>query len=117
MTGTWDQERIAQAWQIARTKDYELIRCELVCALLEMKRGMTMEKSRIDWTDDVRGIIIGGDDRRYEFWTEERIPWQGIFPEMICRGSFPNDEEAIAWFKEKYPDHFRRGAEMRVYGE
>jgi len=56
--------------------------------------------------EDVRGFIIGEVTFPYEFW-------QG--KERICRGSFENDEEAIAWFKENYPKEFKQGAEMRVF--
>lgn len=65
------------------------------------------------YTDEVRGVIIGGQDRTYEFWPKpehERLAkWT-----WIARGCFPNDEEAVAWFREQYPEWFARGVEMRV---
>jgi hypothetical protein len=70
----------------------------------------------MDYTDDVRGIIIGGFTFPYEFWTEKK-PWGcGIdIPIKIDKRHFSNDEDAIEWFKEKYPEEFKAGVEMRVF--
>ena len=58
--------------------------------------------------EQVNGIIIGGDTQPYEFWSKDG-------KERIDRGHFENDETAIAWFKERYPEWFQRGVEMRVF--
>lgn len=63
----------------------------------------------LDYTDDVRGIVIGGDGTRYEFWTEEDMP------RLICREWFQSDAAAVAWFQAEHPAAFARGAEMRVF--
>ena len=68
----------------------------------------------IDYTDDVSGIIIGGDEYRYQFWGVYDYPLAGM-PRKIAEGWFANDAEAVAWFQEHYPDEFARGAEMRVW--
>lgn len=61
-------------------------------------------------TDDVRGIIIGGDGIRYEFWTEEGEP------KMIAREFFTSDVEAIKWWVcSEYSALYPNGAEMRVF--
>jgi hypothetical protein len=62
-----------------------------------------------DYTDDVRGVVIGGDGVRYEFWTEDAEPC------YITWGTFRTDAEAVAWFHAEHPDAFARGAEMRVF--
>lgn len=67
------------------------------------------------YDDDVRGTIIGGDRRHYEFWTEERDEVRCIWPSRIAEGEFANDDEALAWFREHYPEHFAKGCEMRVW--
>ena len=67
------------------------------------------------YEEDVDGIIIGGDDIRYEWWTEERLPHMGIYPHKIAAGSFDDDKSACDWFAANYPEHWRRGCEMRVY--
>jgi len=59
--------------------------------------------------EEVGGIIIGGDLRRYEFWTETK-------PALAIASSyFFNDDAAIEWFKLNYQESFARGAEMRVF--
>ena len=65
----------------------------------------------MNYTDDVNGVVIGDITFPYEFWTIHEPFGQ----HRIDRNFFQNDEEAIAWFKEKYPDYFKQGIEMRVY--
>jgi len=61
-------------------------------------------------TDDVRGIIIGGDAIRYEFWTKEAEP------RFIAREYFRTDAEAITWWvRSEYAALYPNGAEMRVF--
>lgn len=65
---------------------------------------------KIDYTDDVRGVIIGGDGARYEFWTEEAEP------RFIAREFFSNDAAAIKWWvSSEYSALYPNGAEMRVF--
>jgi len=69
-------------------------------------------QEKISWlVEDVNGTIIGAVTWPYEFWTtgEEHGNWR------IDCNYFENDEDAVAWFKEKYPDWFKRGVEMRVF--
>jgi hypothetical protein len=60
--------------------------------------------------EEVNGIIIGPVTFAYRFYTETdpKEPITGF-------EYFSNDDEAIAWFKENYPEHFKAGAEMRVW--
>lgn len=62
------------------------------------------------YTEDVGGIIIGGDDGRhnYEFWQDGQ-------PIPQAQHRFAADAEAIAWFRERWPARYAAGAEMRVY--
>lgn len=61
--------------------------------------------------EEVSGVIIGDVTFPYEFWTTGE-EYGNI---RIDKNFFPNDETAIEWFKDKYPDHYKRGVEMRVY--
>ena len=64
------------------------------------------------FTEEVRGIVIGPMTAPYEFWTRATPPTR------ICKaGSFESDDDAVAWFKERYPDHFKAGVEMRVFDQ
>lgn len=57
--------------------------------------------------ESVRGIVIGGNDLTlYVFVTQS-----GYHHDHRCK----TDQEAIDWFKDKYPDAYAQGAEMRVY--
>ncbi len=60
----------------------------------------------MDFTDDVRGKIIGGDNAPYEFWNDE-----GRF----ARGHFDNDDEAVEYIRDHYPEKYNAGFEMRVF--
>lgn len=71
--------------------------------------------------EDVNGIIIGDVTFPYEFWIYEKL--HPSLPEhkefyvnrKIARMSFCNDEEAVTWFKENYPNEYKYGVEMRVF--
>ena len=56
--------------------------------------------------EEVRGTIIGGEYRYYEFW-------QGAL--RVAKGWFDDDEQAEAWFKEYHLKHYEAGVEMRVW--
>ncbi len=74
----------------------------------------------MDYTDDVRGIIIGGFTFPYEFWTEKKPLGScgiDILSVKIDKRHFLNDEDAVEWFKEKYPEEFKAGVEMRVFDQ
>ena len=58
--------------------------------------------------EEVGGIIIGGDERRYEFWTKTE-------PAFLTGGWFKDDAAAIEWFKRLCPALFAAGVEMRVF--
>ncbi len=64
-------------------------------------------------TEDVRGVIVGGDNAvPYEFWTE------GNPPRPIVKGvRFESDEQAIAWFEKAHPAEFKRGVEVRCFDQ
>ncbi len=36
---------------------------------------------------------------------------------LVAWGRFANDDEAIAWFVARYPEHYRRGIDMQVVAE
>lgn len=65
------------------------------------------------YTDDVNGTVIGGFSHPYEFWIDE--PYPLCCKRKVASNWFEDDEEAIAWFKENYPDEYKRGVEMRVW--
>ena len=58
--------------------------------------------------EEVNGIIIGDVTVPYQFWTMDGS-------ECIDRSYFRDDDTAIAWFKERYPDWYAVGIDMRVY--
>lgn len=70
-------------------------------------------KSMLDFTDDVRGIVIGGDDEltRYTFYTT--VP-PGV-ETYLGDGLFCSDAEAETYCKTEWPDAYARGIEMRAY--
>lgn len=65
------------------------------------------------YTDDVHGVVIGGDDTAvcYRFYTT--VP-PGI-PHYLGEGWFECDADAEAHARAAYPDAYRRGIEMRAY--
>lgn len=65
------------------------------------------------YTDDVRGVIIGGgnDGTLYKFYTV--VP-PGV-PHYLGSGLFANDADAEQHAKATYPDAYARGIEMRVW--
>lgn len=70
------------------------------------------ERKMMDYTDDVRGIVIGGDTRTlYKFYTV--VP-PGL-PHFLGDGLFQTDTEAEAHCKTTWPDAYARGIEMRAY--
>lgn len=58
--------------------------------------------------EEVNGIIVGGYAVKYEFWTRDG-------KQRIAREYCNSDADAVAWFKENYPDWFATGVEMRVF--
>jgi hypothetical protein len=71
----------------------------------------TIRDMQMGLEEDVNGTIIGDVTFPYEFWTVG----QEFGQNCIDKGFFPGDDEAVEWFKDKYPEWFRRGVEMRVY--
>jgi hypothetical protein len=69
---------------------------------------------RLDYTDDLRSVIIGEAGTLYKFYT--RHPGFD-FVEYLATGVFGTDAEAEAWVKAHYPDAYRHGIEMRVYDQ
>jgi hypothetical protein len=66
----------------------------------------------MEYTDDVRGIVIGGDDGiLYKFYTQ--VP-PGV-PHYLGSGVFQADTEAEAYCAATYPTAYAQGIEMRVY--
>lgn len=61
--------------------------------------------------EDVSGTIIGDVTFPYQFWTVNEPFGQTC----IDKSYFTDDDAAIAWFKERYPEWFKKGVEMRVY--
>ena len=64
-------------------------------------KGMT-------YTDDVNGTVIGEISltKHYTFH---------VAGECVANTDQLNDAVAVAWFKEKWPNHYKAGAEMRCY--
>lgn len=66
----------------------------------------------MNYTDDVRGIVVGGDDGvLYKFYTV--VPPD--VPHYLGDGLFSSDTEAEAHCRTAYPDAYARGIEMRVF--
>ena len=67
--------------------------------------------------EDVNGIVIGDFLVPYEFWIDEPRPgYQHRHGKRcVAKKWFENDEQAVEWFKENYPDEYKHGAEMRVW--
>lgn len=57
--------------------------------------------------EQVRGIVIGGDGpTRYQFWRNGH---------KLAETDAENDDDAIFWFKTRYPNQYKLGAEMRAF--
>jgi len=71
------------------------------------------------WAEEVNGTVIGAFTTPYEFWADEpRQEYQtkrGTPKRRVCAGHFENDDQAIAFVKERFPYDFKRGLEMRVF--
>lgn len=69
------------------------------------------------FTESVNGIVIGAMLVPYEFWIDEPrreyVTRNG--KRRVARGGFENDQQAVEWFKENYPDEYKQGVEMRVW--
>jgi len=50
----------------------------------------------------------GGAKIRYQFWSDDK---------MIHSGRYVDDREAIDDFKKRFPDEFKKGAEVRVFDQ
>lgn len=61
---------------------------------------------RLDFTDDVRGIVVGEMTFPYQFWKDGR---------RLGRGHFASDAEAEAYCKEQFPEEYKTGIEMRAF--
>jgi hypothetical protein len=67
-------------------------------------------------TEEVRGVIIGGEYKTYKFFKTVRIAgeqWQEQFAHG--RSAFDNDTEAEEWLRTNYPNEYAQGVEMRCY--
>lgn len=56
-----------------------------------------------------RAVVIGAFTWPYEFWTRDGKC------QISPRRLFESDDEAEQWFRERYPDEYKRGAEMRRF--
>lgn len=70
---------------------------------------------KADYTDDVRGQIVGDVTVPYEFWMPEEITPGYTLDRCVARGHFASDAEAVAWLKDTHPAIFASGCEMRVF--
>jgi hypothetical protein len=68
----------------------------------------TIREMQLGLVENVNGIIIGDVTFPYEFWTKDG-------KERIDRNFFVDDDDAVAWFKERHPEQFAAGVEMRVF--
>ncbi len=59
--------------------------------------------------DDVRGVVIGKVDtkKHYTFYDNNS--------KMFDSGNFENDKDAEFYVKEKYPNNYKNGVEMRCF--
>jgi hypothetical protein len=62
----------------------------------------------IDTVD--RAIIIGSFTKHYAFYTRDGKT-------KIAEGNFENDTEAEQWLKQRYPNQYSIGVEMRCYDD
>ncbi len=77
----------------------------------------------MDWNEEsVSGTIIGEVTFPYEFWIYEKLhpnlPEHSSYyiSRRIDHMGFSSDEEALAWFREKYPVEYNSGkVEMRCF--
>jgi len=71
--------------------------------------------------ESVNGIVIGQMLVPYEFWIDEPRPEyqnrRGVPKRRVAKNSFENDEQAIEWLKENYPNEYKHGVEMRVWDQ
>ena len=58
------------------------------------------------YEESVLGTVIGEITTPYQFWSES---------EMIAKGHFRDDKEAIEWFKANHHKQFSEGVEMRIF--
>lgn len=66
------------------------------------------------YTEEVNGVIIGGNYNTYEFWPHQKDAHLAeSLP--IAKATFDDDEQAIEWFHQQQPEWFARGVEMRVF--
>ena len=57
-------------------------------------------------TEHVNGMVFGEIKTPYEFHCKGGA---------VKKGYFVDDEQAVKWFKETYPELYKAGAEMRVF--
>jgi len=79
--------------------------------------------------EEPRGQIIGGWSNKYEFWQECETFYKHhirrddgtIILNLIDRQYFENDDDALEWLQEHYPEEWaarhERPIEMRVYDQ
>lgn len=62
--------------------------------------------------DDVNGFIVGGDDNEYkQYYTFHREQDKTC----IGSGNFCNDKEAEDFVKNRWPEEYKKGVEMRCH--
>ena len=67
-------------------------------------------------SEEVNGVIIGGEYKTYKFFKTVTIAGQS-WQEEFAHGwhAFDDDAQAEAWLKEHYPAEYAQGVEMRCY--
>lgn len=72
---------------------------------------MNIREKLLGLEEDVSGTIIGDVTFPYQFWTINE-PYGNS---CIAKNFFKSDEDAISWFKNNFPDWYKKGVEMRIY--
>jgi len=90
-----------------------------------LAREYVLQEDKGDWIvlkitkEEVNGTIIGDILRPYQFWAKEpRTEYQtkrGTPLRLVYKGFFANDDQAIGFFRDNFPEDFKAGVEMRVF--
>lgn len=66
----------------------------------------------LDYTDDVRGVVVGGDSVMVEYWSRDGSTF---IARQFFTPSASLDDEAEAWIRENHQTWYAQGVDMRVF--
>jgi len=69
---------------------------------------------QLDFTDDVRGVVVGGDGIRVEYWSRDGRTF--IDRQFFTPGA-TLDDEAEAWIRDNHPAWYAVGVDIRVFDQ